>query len=185
MKNTALKATVVALLLAPLMSFAAVDTTNVQAVYTSALLHNGVANNTLNVTASWIDMVAKKGSSSAEVESTTVSGGATNGFTYLLTGPSKFSKTGTFADSVSALVTETLTLPSNTFTGLAIGDYTLKITGNWSLIDNYTKTVSPSLSATTSFSAVSPVPEPESYAMLLAGLGLMGTIAVRRKSNQA
>jgi hypothetical protein len=26
------------------------------------------------------------------------------------------------------------------------------------------------------------VPEPESYAMLLAGLGLMGTIARRRKS---
>jgi hypothetical protein len=27
-----------------------------------------------------------------------------------------------------------------------------------------------------------PVPEPESYAMLLAGLGLMGTIARRRKT---
>ncbi len=32
---------------------------------------------------------------------------------------------------------------------------------------------------------VSAVPEPETYAMLLAGLGLMGTIARRRKSNQA
>jgi hypothetical protein len=30
-----------------------------------------------------------------------------------------------------------------------------------------------------------PVPEPESYAMLLAGLGLMGTIARRRRSRQA
>jgi hypothetical protein len=29
----------------------------------------------------------------------------------------------------------------------------------------------------------SSVPEPETYAMLLAGLGLMGTIAMRRKSN--
>jgi hypothetical protein len=27
------------------------------------------------------------------------------------------------------------------------------------------------------------VPEPESYAMLLAGLGLMGTIALRRKKS--
>jgi hypothetical protein len=32
----------------------------------------------------------------------------------------------------------------------------------------------------TSFSPALPVPEPESFAMLLAGLGLMGTIARRR-----
>lgn len=32
---------------------------------------------------------------------------------------------------------------------------------------------------------VSAVPEPETYAMLLAGLGLMGTIARRRKAKQA
>jgi len=33
--------------------------------------------------------------------------------------------------------------------------------------------------------SVTPVPEPESYAMMLAGLGLMGAIARRRKSQQA
>ena len=32
---------------------------------------------------------------------------------------------------------------------------------------------------------VSPVPEPETYAMLLAGLGLMGVIARRRHAKQA
>ena len=32
---------------------------------------------------------------------------------------------------------------------------------------------------------VTPVPEPESYAMFLAGLGLMGAIAKRRKAKQA
>ena len=32
---------------------------------------------------------------------------------------------------------------------------------------------------------VTPVPEPETYAMLLAGLGLMGAVARRRKSKQA
>ncbi len=30
-------------------------------------------------------------------------------------------------------------------------------------------------------SSISPVPEPETYAMLMAGLGLMGLIAIRRK----
>jgi hypothetical protein len=33
-----------------------------------------------------------------------------------------------------------------------------------------------------SLGSVSPVPEPESYALLLAGLGLIGTVVVRRKS---
>ena len=37
----------------------------------------------------------------------------------------------------------------------------------------------------TAFTPVTPVPEPESYAMFLAGLGLMGAIAKRRKSKQA
>lgn len=35
------------------------------------------------------------------------------------------------------------------------------------------------------FGSAAPVPEPETYAMLLAGLGLMGTIARRRKNKQA
>jgi len=33
--------------------------------------------------------------------------------------------------------------------------------------------------------SVTAVPEPESYAMMLAGLALMGTIARRRKSKSA
>lgn len=35
------------------------------------------------------------------------------------------------------------------------------------------------------YTPVTNVPEPESYAMLLAGLGLMGTIALRRNKNKA
>lgn len=35
-----------------------------------------------------------------------------------------------------------------------------------------------------SASAVTPVPEPESYAMLLAGLGVMGAIAIRRNKRK-
>lgn len=34
------------------------------------------------------------------------------------------------------------------------------------------------------FSAVTPVPEPKTYAMLLAGLGLMGFVAVRRRGSR-
>ena len=36
-----------------------------------------------------------------------------------------------------------------------------------------------------SASAVTPVPEPESYAMLLAGLGVMGAIAMRRNRSKS
>jgi hypothetical protein len=42
-----------------------------------------------------------------------------------------------------------------------------------------------SFSSTDGLVAVSAVPEPEAYAMLLAGLGLMGTIARRRKNKTA
>ena len=36
--------------------------------------------------------------------------------------------------------------------------------------------------ATLTYTPITPVPEPESYAMLLAGLGLIGTIAIRRRN---
>ena len=36
--------------------------------------------------------------------------------------------------------------------------------------------------ATLTYTPVTAVPEPESYAMLLAGLGLVGTIAIRRRN---
>jgi hypothetical protein len=39
--------------------------------------------------------------------------------------------------------------------------------------------------STTAFTVAAPVPEPETYAMLLAGLGLIGAIARRRRRNAA
>jgi hypothetical protein len=42
-----------------------------------------------------------------------------------------------------------------------------------------------SLTLKSSIAPMAPVPEPETYAMLLAGLGLMGAIAKRRKDKQA
>ena len=56
---------------------------------------------------------------------------------------------------------------------LAAGDYVVKITGN----------ANGSFGGTYGF-AMSLVPEPETYAMLLAGLGLVGFAARRRSSNE-
>lgn len=59
---------------------------------------------------------------------------------------------------------------------LSAGDYTLEVTG---------KTLDPQgvgeFAITTRFATVTPVPEPESIAMLLAGLGVVGFAARRRK----
>jgi hypothetical protein len=63
-----------------------------------------------------------------------------------------------------------------TFSGLTSGaGYELTFVGKWNAASGYTTNQSPSVS-------ISAVPEPETYAMLLAGLGLIGTIARRRTS---
>jgi hypothetical protein len=62
----------------------------------------------------------------------------------------------------------------HTMANLTAGDYYYKITGNatGSLGGFYSIT-----------STVTPVPEPETYAMLLAGLGVVGSLYRRRKSS--
>ncbi len=74
--------------------------------------------------------------------------------------------------TVTALNTSSLKLNWST---LATGNYYLKVVGE----TNGSQGGLYSLGIT-----VTPVPEPESYAMLLAGLGVMGAIAVRRKSKK-
>jgi hypothetical protein len=58
-----------------------------------------------------------------------------------------------------------------------MGDYSIT---NWDLEGVNAKF----LNATLTYSVATPVPEPESYALLLAGLGLMGAIARRRNNNK-
>lgn len=58
---------------------------------------------------------------------------------------------------------------------LPTGSYYFKIDGEAS---------GPSASSYAYTASVSPVPEPSGYAMMLAGLGLMGVIAARRNSRQ-
>lgn len=68
---------------------------------------------------------------------------------------------------------------SNTFGGLSAGtSYTVLFIGRWLAPDNprWSTLVSPTVT-------VSAVPEPETYAMFLAGLGIIGVIARRRRSN--
>jgi hypothetical protein len=61
------------------------------------------------------------------------------------------------------------------FSNLAAGNYTLQ----FNLFGGGHYTGSYAISAVTT-----PVPEPETYGMMLFGLGLMGTIAVRRQKNR-
>ena len=59
------------------------------------------------------------------------------------------------------------------------GKYYLNVTGNSIAGVSYGAAYNGSINV-----AIAPVPEPESYAMLLAGLGVMGAIAVRRNKSK-
>ena len=82
------------------------------------------------------------------------------------------------SDLTIILSTGTLTSagPRLAFGGLesisSVGDYFIHIAGVSTGTAGYTGTLS----------LVSPVPEPETYAMMLAGLGFMGFVSRRRKS---
>ncbi|RZS58185.1 putative secreted protein with PEP-CTERM sorting signal [Sphaerotilus mobilis] len=71
-----------------------------------------------------------------------------------------------------------LTNFSASFTGLTAGTYSVRLLDSNNLTNNPV--------ASTNFSAtVTAVPEPETYAMLLAGLGVVGALSRRRKALQA
>lgn len=67
-----------------------------------------------------------------------------------------------------------LTRYTFSFSNLSAGTYTLKF--NLVLGGNYTGSY-------TTTAVSTPVPEPETYSMMFAGLALMGTIVLRRKKN--
>jgi hypothetical protein len=58
---------------------------------------------------------------------------------------------------------------------LSAGSYSLTLTG----------TNSPAIATYSGNIALAPVPEPEAYAMMLAGLGVIGFVAIRRRSDKA
>ncbi|WP_374278309.1 PEP-CTERM sorting domain-containing protein [Azonexus sp.] len=77
----------------------------------------------------------------------------------------------TFADLSAKYDFSTLTLAGQSFSTASLNG--MSNTSPWSALSNTSV-------ATVSYS-LAPVPEPESYAMLLAGLGVMGFVARRRQ----
>jgi len=90
----------------------------------------------------------------------------------VVSAPTKSTSTGSSAATIITLATSATFLPNTTYTfqigGNSIG--TAGYTGIIALVDG--PRVLPA------------VPEPETYAMLLAGLGMMGMIARRRQKNR-
>jgi hypothetical protein len=159
--------------------------------YTIKVKNTGLFN--VSIDATWADLVLGRGKNRTEVDASELG--------WILTGP------GTFAaqigdwkglDSQASKGKETINL-----FGLTQGDYLLTLSGTWDASlsdfarrDGGSNQVGGTVDLldgdrihgdrekyTVRFFSVSAVPEPESYAMLLAGMGLMASVAyARRKS---
>ena len=192
MKNIFAKVAVAACFLVPVMAMAESEsvTTNSHSTSTYFYLDTDADFTNLNlpkkgspfdvtVNASWTDMLASyKGVTESYDAFSLVWTLAKRDGTVLTT--------GTLTDGL--VDREDITLKN-----LASGKYTLTLTGTWKETlagkEDYYRIKDGSVDLSSRYSVVSSpvtvVPEPESFAMMLAGLGLMGTIALRRKSADA
>jgi len=84
---------------------------------------------------------------------------------------SSFPETGTSIPSTSIVINSTIGETSLSLSPLTT--YTLYVSGKSGGESSYVGII-----------ALAPVPEPETYAMLLAGLGMMGTLAQRRRKGR-
>ena len=163
MKNFVTKAAVIVCLLSPVLASATSTTETTSITFNAGTVSNAT------VGYSWTDfLVTPKNGTPTEQNGT---------LNWTLAGPTASS--GTFSDP-SGTLTGGSTL---SFTSLSAGTYTLTLSGTWT----YPSTSSGLLintpgSVHLNDAVVTAVPEPESYAMLLAGLGLVGTIAIRRRN---
>jgi hypothetical protein len=176
MKNTALQiAAAAALLLAPIVSFAD-DNQSFSDVANISFITDRVG--TMSFDLSWTDLVASY-SIGRNRQSPLETFSADSLRWDLFDSRNKSVLHGSFNDASNALNQAQVVIDE---TGLRGTNYTLVFKGKWEPEDHKWKVSTPvdvSIAAT----PISPVPEPETYAMFLAGLGLMGTIALRRKSS--
>lgn len=90
-------------------------------------------------------------------------------FAATLTGPNGYAASWDYSTTASPLPTYQLLTDSEATLGA--GDYLLSISGKALRFDSYTVDMS-----------LSPIPEPETYALMLAGLLAVGFIASRRRA---
>ena len=89
--------------------------------------------------------------------------------------------TGTLVSSGTSLQSGNIDVWTLSSDNLAVGNYYVQVSGN--LVSD----ASASFGGAVMMSPTAPVPEPETYGMMLAGLGVLGFLARRRKAaaNQA
>jgi hypothetical protein len=91
-----------------------------------------------------------------------------------ITGLSLYNSTGTLVSSGNMLQSGTVDVWTISSSNLAAGNYYLQVSGN--LVGNTAAAFGGAISM------AAPVPEPETYGMMLAGLGVLGFLARRRKA---
>jgi hypothetical protein len=165
MKKFALKALAAACLMGPLVAFAAIaPPTTAELDFSEFSLSNGSFN--VFYQATWFNTIAKKsGFSDVAVPLTSVTWD-------LQSTTSSFHSVGQLADVTTGA--DTLS-----FLNLHQGTYHLSLNAAWTAPSDGWTVINPEGSL--SGPKVSPVPEPESYALILVGLGLIGAMVSRRR----
>jgi hypothetical protein len=121
---------------------------------------------------------------SATLDSATFAG--ISGFSESLYSGGVTSYTTTGTNPLAALsAIGTTTTNSLSLNNLAAGTYTLQFSGTLAKATTVLGLPVPATGTYATFVTVNAVPEPESYAMLLAGLGLLGFMVRRRGTHQA
>jgi hypothetical protein len=174
MKFTAIKAAVAICLMVPVMAMAGQSFSDI-AIQTFNLDSKG----STIFSASWTDLIGTIGDSK---ESKTKTFYAESLDWQLFDSSDKKvsggSYKGSFDDETNVKNTASIVINE---ARLSTGAYKLKFTGTWEGEDKMRDVTGGSVKLV----SISPVPEPESYAMFLAGLGLVGTIALRRRKASA